>query len=86
MVAKAKNETKFENAFENLKILYNFQFLDEESFYRFLEQVKESLYKLFERESRVHRVVQRRKLEKEVNDSRLKAIEDKILLFGSGYY
>ena len=86
MVAKVENKTKFENSFANLKILYNFQFLDEESFYRFLDQVKEHLIKLFEKESRVQRIVKRKQLEKKVNDSRLKAIEDKVLLFGSGYY
>jgi hypothetical protein len=85
MVAKIE-KTKFENAFENLKVLYDFRFDDKEGFYRFLEQVKQSLYALFESESRIHRIVKRRKLEKEVNDSRLKAIEDKVLLFGSGYY
>ena len=86
MATKTQTQNKFEGILKNLKILYSFDFIDETSFNRFLEQIAESLQKASTTETKKDKEIKTTNLGEEARKAKDKAIKNKLLLFGSLYY
>ena len=86
MATKTQTKNKFEGILNNLKILYNFDFIDENSFNRFLEQIAESLKSAEATEAKKAQKIKTQNLGEEARKAKDKAIKNKLMLFGSLYY
>ena len=71
---------------EHAKILYDFEFADEESYSLFLQQLLESLHGSVEKESKkAAKKIYEKTLEEELRNAKDKIAAKQLLLFGSLY-
>ena len=83
MATKIQTKTEFITIFNNLKTLYNFEFIDEETFNLFLKQIAEHLLAtniegLFDEKE-----IKTQDISKEVRKAKDNALKNKLMYFGS---
>ena len=86
MASKVQVETVRQIVIDNMKILYDFEFIDEELYYSFIKQLMEGLADLDKKKIKPDKAISKESLESEVRKAKDKAIAQKLLLFGSLYY
>jgi len=86
MATKTQTKNKIEGILSNLKILYNFDFIDETIFDKFLEQIAENLQKASITETKKDQEIKIKNIGEEARKAKDKALKNKLLLFGSLYY
>ncbi len=87
MAVKIQLKSSHDLIAEHVKILYDFEFVDEESYYLFLKQLVESLHASVEEESKkAAKRIYEKTIEAEVRNAKDKIMAKKLLLFGSMYY
>ncbi|OLS32286.1 MAG: hypothetical protein HeimAB125_10530 [Candidatus Heimdallarchaeota archaeon AB_125] len=86
MASKVQVEAVRQIVIDNMKILYDFEFIDEEQYYSFIKQLMEGLSEIDKKKSRRDKEISMESLESEVRKAKDKAIAQKLLLFGSLYY
>ncbi len=86
MASKVQVEAVRQIVIDNMKILYDFEFIDEDLYYTFLKQLMEGLSEIDEKKSKPDKEISKESLESEIRKAKDKAIAQKLLLFGSLYY
>jgi len=86
MATKVQVETVRQIVIDNMKVLYDFEFIDEELYYSFIKQLMEGLSDRDNKKSRPEKKISKQSIENEVRKAKDKAIAQKLLLFGSFYY
>lgn len=86
MASKVQVEAVRQIVIDNMKTLYDFEFIDEEQYYSFIKQLMEGLSEIDKKKSRRDKEISMESLESEVRKAKDKAIAQKLLLFGSLYY
>jgi len=83
MTTKIQTKTEFITIFNNLKTLYSFEFIDEETFNVFLKQVAENLLATNVEEMRDENEIKTQDINKEVRKAKVHALKNKLMYFGS---
>jgi hypothetical protein len=86
MASKVQVEAVRQIVIDNMKILYDFEFIDEDLYYSFIKQLMEGLSEIDRKKLKREKEVSKESLESEVRKAKDKAIAQKLLLFGSLYY
>ncbi len=83
MATKIETKTEFITIFNNLKTLYSFEFVDEETFNVFLKQVAENLLATNVEEMHDENEIKTQDISKEVRKTKDQALKNKLMYFGS---
>ncbi len=83
MATKIQTKTEFITIFNNLKTLYNFEFIDEETFNLFLKQIAEHLLATNIEGLYDEQEIKTQDISKEVRKAKDHALKDKLMYFGS---
>ncbi len=83
MATKIQTKTEFITIFNNLKTLYSFEFVDEETFNAFLKQVAENLLATNVEEMPDETEIKTQDISKEVRKTNDIALKNKLMYFGS---
>ena len=82
MATKIQTKTEFITIFNNLKTLYSFEFIDEETFNAFLKQVAENILAT-KIEAYDEKEIKTQDIGKEVRKAKDQALKTKIMYYGS---
>ena len=80
-----ETKTEFLTIFNNLKTLYSFDFIDEELFNAFLEQIAENILTINDEEMHKKKEIKTQNLSKETRNAKDQALKYKLMHFGSFY-
>ncbi|MCK5304022.1 MAG: hypothetical protein KAJ72_02160 [Candidatus Heimdallarchaeota archaeon] len=83
MATKMQTKTEFITIFNNLKTLYSFEFIDEETFNAFLKQIAENLLATDFEEMLDETEIKTQDISKEVRKAKDQALKNKLMYFGS---
>ena len=83
MATKIQTKTEFITIFNNLKTLYNFEFIDEETFNLFLKQIAEHLLSTNIEGLDDEKEIKTQDISKEVRKTKDNALKNKLMHFGS---
>ena len=87
MASKVKIESVTNLIYENVRMLNEIEFVDEESYYNFLKQLVEKLYNHVESETKKSaQKVYERTIEEQVRQAKDKVIAKQLLLLGARFY
>ena len=87
MASKIQIESVTDLLYENVRLLTDIEFIDEESYYNFLKQLVETLYDHVESQSKKStQKVYEKTIEEQVRQAKDKVLAQKLLLFGSMFY
>ena len=78
-----QTKTEFITIFNNLKTLYSFEFIDEETFNAFLKQIAENLLATDFEEMLDETEIKTQDISKEVRKAKDQALKNKLMYFGS---
>ena len=83
MATKMQTKTEFITIFNNLKTLYSFEFIDEETFNAFLKQIAENILATDFEEMLDETEIKTQDISKEVRKAKDQALKNKLMYFGS---
>ena len=83
MATKIQTKTEFLTIFNNLKTLYSFEFIDEETFNAFLKQIAENILATDFEEMLDETKIKTQDISKEVRKTKDQALKNKLMYFGS---
>ncbi|MHA1552318.1 MAG: hypothetical protein ACTSUP_03555 [Candidatus Heimdallarchaeaceae archaeon] len=83
MATKIQTKTEFITIFNNLKTLYSFEFIDEETFNAFLKQIAENILATDFEEMLDETEIKTQDISKEVRKAKDQALQNKLMYFGS---
>ncbi len=86
MASKVQVETVRQIVIDNMKVLYDFEFIGEDLYYSFIKQLMEGLSDYDNKKSKSDKKISRESIENKVRKAKDKALAQKLLLFGSLYY